>query len=1244
MNKYGGTVSNTYQINAQNLTTENLIVRGNVVGTVNLDVANINIANIGITNYTGNTSFSGDLGIGNDLIFASPTSDVQFPSPYGLRIYQPDPCGNSVLAANPSTVISTLSLDGSSNTNIFVQSHNTTTLNTIAQNTSQYGVQVGSDALSASVYFYNGSTIVANTSTPTQDSSITSQVSSQNSSQNSILSVNRSLNVYSTNIANTQSAVFINDYPAPNKLTDSTTNAYSTADIYSRSPYEYAIYNNSNISTGNALDLFATDNSSVTFLNVTTPNCHRGFRVGGGVYADPSVGDSRSVASLDVKDICGNYRPIQTVVTNSDPVINTATMGINTHYPLTDLSYALDVNGKMILHNTQVESVLHIINNQNQISGTISTAFSKTSTQAGITCYYSSLNSVSTLNVWYTQTGGKQWAPSIVPANTIGVRIQTCVVYDNNYSIILVSNNSTPDASYNNLSNQYLLYYSADGGQIFNGTTITDPSNVSFSSVYFIGGTNSNVITFGGNNTSSTVASNYFQYYDITTAANIVANTGSNVTIPSLYINQQINNGIWTYYNTTISASFVYSDITVDYNYNSNYLWFIRQANPNSGSTTTDTVLFTSSVSSTTNIALSLSSTIASSSNVSMKMLGTANVIYNNTSLVYVDTTSLVSPIYHATQFASVNDAFIISGSEIIVASGGSALFLSTNSGVSYNTHITSFANYGGRLFANDGSFNRIYFPNTGDLTTFFISKTRANNETTDYWCYNPYVFMPPNSYSIMDICGGVNVFGNLVVNGSISATTFVGSISGNSVSSTYSYSSITTSVSDNYSYYPTFALNSSGTNPINVNNSLRYNPSTGELTATTFNGNLNGSVSSATYSSSALTTAVASGSTVYYPTFVSATTGTNPINVYSSLTYNSSANALTATAFNGSLIGNTSSASSAVTTAVSNNANYYPALLSSSSSGTWPIDVSGGLTYNPSTGVLRATTFYGDLSGTINVHSVSDGGTYYPIFTSTVTGTSVGIDANQSLSYVPSTGALTATTFYGSLSGTASSANSAATTAVSTNATYYPTFVSATTGNNPIDVSGGLTYNPSTGALTAATFNGNLSSSGIASCVGISSTGRNTGFNNGSNWLYINNTSGIANVSGIATAVTFGTSPAMSINDISGVISIVSSSGAFTSSQAGAYQIDLTLQFDTSIVPNLGQVSIYHGTSNSTTNHLQTFTPYWAIGSSVGLTCNYKCVSTMIASTDYHLYYNAAIGIGGLGTNTASLSVIRLM
>jgi hypothetical protein len=57
----------------------------------------------------------------------------------------------------------------------------------------------------------------------------------------------------------------------------------------------------------------------------------------------------------------------------------------------------------------------------------------------------------------------------------------------------------------------------------------------------------------------------------------------------------------------------------------------------------------------------------------------------------------------------------------------------------------------------------------------------------------------------------------------------------------------------------------------------------------------------------------------------------------------------------------------------------------------------------------------------------------------------------------------------------TSTNANNIAITAVTTAASFYPTFVSATSGNLPQDVSTGLTFNPNTNTLTTTTFVGAL-------------------------------------------------------------------------------------------------------------------------------------------------------------------------
>ena len=110
---------------------------------------------------------------------------------------------------------------------------------------------------------------------------------------------------------------------------------------------------------------------------------------------------------------------------------------------------------------------------------------------------------------------------------------------------------------------------------------------------------------------------------------------------------------------------------------------------------------------------------------------------------------------------------------------------------------------------------------------------------------------------------------------------------------------------------------------------------------------------------------------------------------------------------------------------------------------------------------------------------------TYYPTFVSNNTGNlQLQVDKTTGpLNYIPSTGNLTATTFTGALSGTATNSTNSAITDDNTNATFYPVFVSNNTGNLPLKVdktTNPLSYNPSTGSLTATTFTGLCSTGGL--------------------------------------------------------------------------------------------------------------------------------------------------------------------
>ena len=132
-------------------------------------------------------------------------------------------------------------------------------------------------------------------------------------------------------------------------------------------------------------------------------------------------------------------------------------------------------------------------------------------------------------------------------------------------------------------------------------------------------------------------------------------------------------------------------------------------------------------------------------------------------------------------------------------------------------------------------------------------------------------------------------------------------------------------------------------------------------------------------------------------------------------------------------------------------------------------------------TGVAVATSFTGDLTGNADTVTVtadnSTDTTHYPLFVSATSGSLAG-ETDNALTYNPSSGYLSATRFIGRLQGSAGQVTASANN--STDETVYLTFVDGATGDQEIETDTGLTYNPSSGNITATKFTddkGNLRS-----------------------------------------------------------------------------------------------------------------------------------------------------------------------
>jgi len=128
--------------------------------------------------------------------------------------------------------------------------------------------------------------------------------------------------------------------------------------------------------------------------------------------------------------------------------------------------------------------------------------------------------------------------------------------------------------------------------------------------------------------------------------------------------------------------------------------------------------------------------------------------------------------------------------------------------------------------------------------------------------------------------------------------------------------------------------------------------------------------------------------------------------------------------------------------------------------------------------GNFSAGTITANLTGTASLVNCTANNTanesVYIAFVDGATG-SQGIETDTNLVYNPSTNTLTATTF----SGTATLVNCTANNTA--NETVYLTFVDGATGSQELETDTGLTYNPSTGSLTAVEFAGTATSAEYA-------------------------------------------------------------------------------------------------------------------------------------------------------------------
>jgi hypothetical protein len=321
----------------------------------------------------------------------------------------------------------------------------------------------------------------------------------------------------------------------------------------------------------------------------------------------------------------------------------------------------------------------------------------------------------------------------------------------------------------------------------------------------------------------------------------------------------------------------------------------------------------------------------------------------------------------------------------------------------------------------------------------------------------------------------------------------------------------------------------------------LTYNPSTGKVTATGFIGTLTGTADTATVATTVTITdneSTNEDNALIFTAGGDVDGGNIGLESDGTLTYNPSTGKVTATGFIGSLTGTADTATVATTVTITDNesTNEDNAIIFTAGGdvdgGNIGLESDGTLTYNPSTGKITATGFIGALTGNVtgnvtgDVTGTADVATVATTVTITdnestnednaiiftaggdVDGGNIGLESDGTLTYNPSTGKITATGFIGALTGnvtgnvtgdvtgTADVATVATTVTITdnestneSNALVFTAGGDVDGGNLGLESDGTLTYNPSTGVVTATGFAGALTGNVTGNASGTAAT-----------------------------------------------------------------------------------------------------------------------------------------------------------
>ena len=391
------------------------------------------------------------------------------------------------------------------------------------------------------------------------------------------------------------------------------------------------------------------------------------------------------------------------------------------------------------------------------------------------------------------------------------------------------------------------------------------------------------------------------------------------------------------------------------------------------------------------------------------------------------------------------------------------------------------FTTTGGGL-TNDANFtfNGTAAVLTGSLAVDGITIRDNNIEST---ASNANLVLVTSGTGLVEIDSNLDMNSNQIVNlatptSSTDATTkaYVDSVVG------------TVTVADESSdttCFPIFAVSATGNLSPKTGTNLTFNSNTGLLTATLLAGALTGNVTGTASIATSVTVADESSDTTCFPLFATAATGNLPPKSGSNLTFNSSTGLLTATLLAGNLTGNvtgTASIATNVTVADESTDTACNVVFVTAATGNLPPKTGTNLTFNSNTGLLTATLLAGNLTGNVTgtasiattvtvTDNESTNEANVILFAAGAAGSgNLGVEADGNMTYNPSTGVITATGFAGALTGNVTGTASIATTVTvadeSSDTTCFPLFATAASGNLAPKSGTNLAFNSGSGEL----------------------------------------------------------------------------------------------------------------------------------------------------------------------------------